>query len=226
MKKTIESVNLQAVREVYQEVDVLLTDIVARARDEGHKIPCKRGCSACCYDVAIVTHYEIVPILDAIRKMPKEQQEKIRADTLKWAENMAHKTISVNSTEPDLRRYHAEPKAKCPLLDAEKGECMVYEHRPPACRFHIVGNIEPAACANRQNEPQITALELHEPVARTQMLIVSSMIKKTGHRTIPVLALMIPGMLLHAWRAIENPELSLEDWLEGVNQAAIKKMEK
>lgn len=47
--------------------------------DKGWTTPFTVGCDACCYDFALVTQYEIIPIIDSLRRLPASSKEKMRA---------------------------------------------------------------------------------------------------------------------------------------------------
>ncbi len=156
---------IEETKRVYEKFDVALEDMVRKARKKGWTIPCKRGCDACCSDVAIVSNLEVKVIVDAIQKMPPERQKEIRQRTIEWVKKCEASGIDSGTSEPDIRAFH-RANLVCPLLDTNEHVCTVYEVRPFACRGHLLVNSDPKVCANRANEPVIDTLLTIELVGR------------------------------------------------------------
>ncbi len=90
---------------------------LARA-NAGVSLPCRRGCSYCCHgqDPTVSPADQIV-LLDGLRSLPASKRLKVL--------EKARRLDSV------ALRELGEP---CPLL--ENDECLVYAHRPLACRLY------------------------------------------------------------------------------------------
>lgn len=80
--------------------------------------PCQRGCDLCCHRLPLlpeITSAEWDLLLEGFQQLPIPTQETVRK-----------------------RLTRAEPQDgffTCPLLNKEKGECLVYVYRPAACRM-------------------------------------------------------------------------------------------
>jgi Fe-S-cluster containining protein len=115
------------------------------AKNKPDWIPCRAGCSWCCYSMnSIVTWVEAYYLLKEI----KDWSEEDKKDLKDRAENemmflMADEDIaavaSAGTIKPDSRdkfnkalRRHIRP---CPILDLKTGKCRAYEHRFMACRL-------------------------------------------------------------------------------------------
>lgn len=84
------------------------------------EFPCRKGCDHCCRHLAslpVLTQPEWEWLREGIDALPAG----VRAGVLE--------RLAALGPQP------ARPVC-CPLLDAEAGACLVYEHRPVACRTY------------------------------------------------------------------------------------------
>lgn len=216
MKREIDKVNLTEIAEMYSSFDRAVDTLIEKGRELGASIPCKRGCDACCYDIALATQFEIPPIVDAVRELSEDDQQKIRSQLIEWTKALGQKSISLNEYDIDVRKYHSEPRAACPLLDRDKHECMVYAQRPLSCRGHVLINQEPSACSQRAVNPEITCLMTQNIAAQGILHLVKLHARKKAD-TVGVGVLMLGSMLLKAWNLVEQTsEPDYVEWLEGI----------
>jgi Fe-S-cluster containining protein len=187
----------------YRDFDVALGDIIKRARTEGHAIPCERGCDACCYDIAVVSHVEMTPVMDAIRALSAESRRKIRARMMEWLARAERAGIDPANPEPDFPTW-AKARLKCPLL--QDHECMIYDARPMACRGHHVVDETPDCCAKRaekEGRPLLTeAVELTWTALRDIMAEAAD----PASNELPIAMGLLPTMLLVAWDILETDD--------------------
>lgn len=203
----------------YQEFDVAVGRLFKMARVEGHTIPCSRGCDACCYDVALVTHLEMPPVIETLRTMAVEKRMAIRRRVVEWFAKMGAAGFSPNNSEPDRGAYYRAHLA-CPLLDREKHDCLVYSTRPIACRGHHVLGATAAACKNVGTEPSTPSLLLHQISVPLIQALVSDQTVAPGQKFFLAMA-PLPAMLWAVWHLVEHPELSITEWLERVNREGL-----
>lgn len=156
-----------AVRKAYADFDVEASRLLKRVRSEGKSVPCKKGCSACCYDVAWVVQPEAAEIVERVQSMPRKLREQVVEGLRQWLAGMRRSGLDPDDIRPDLRTYH-RAKLRCPLLGAQ-GLCMVYDVRPMACRGHYVQAPDSSVCSNRAVEPVIDTVEF--PLAITQAVM-------------------------------------------------------
>lgn len=101
----------------------LHADIDARVhavRDDNPDWLCRLGCDGCCRRLAEVprlTAAEWAWLRDGLAALPPEQLREI---------GQAIAVLAAQSSRPVV----------CPLLDQSAGACLVYEHRPVACRTY------------------------------------------------------------------------------------------
>ncbi len=89
-------------------------------RDDNTDWQCKMGCDGCCHRLAEVPRLTTVEwelLQTGLIALPSEILQEI---------SHAVATLSKQST----------PFVVCPMLDKLKGACVVYEHRPVACRTY------------------------------------------------------------------------------------------
>jgi Fe-S-cluster containining protein len=99
----------------------------------GDRIRCGRGCSMCCSQMFSISWIEAAYISKAIKSMPVEERERLRAaarDYIDCAKRMGvsgDESETVQSVTP-----RAGVRLPCPALQGEV--CSIYEARPIICR--------------------------------------------------------------------------------------------
>jgi Fe-S-cluster containining protein len=85
--------------------------------------PCRKGCDTCCHRLARppeLTHAEWAELWQGFLALEPETRRQVRARVTALAEDVAR----------GARHF------VCPLLARESGACLVYAHRPAACRMY------------------------------------------------------------------------------------------
>jgi Fe-S-cluster containining protein len=101
----------------------LHADIEARVRtirDDNLDWLCRMGCDGCCRrlaEVPLLTAEEWDWLRDGLAALPPERLREIGQDIAALAEQSSRPIV-------------------CPLLDQSAGACLVYAHRPVACRTY------------------------------------------------------------------------------------------
>ena len=107
-----------------QQLRILHADIETRCRSlmEQHPDwPCRKGCADCCRRLAALpslTEPEWELLNHGLSALPPPVQEEIRLRLQRIASS------------------NSGPPFPCPFLDDAAGACLVYEHRPLACRTY------------------------------------------------------------------------------------------
>jgi Fe-S-cluster containining protein len=102
---------------------------------------CKKGCDSCCYLLVMTTLPEATIIAEHILKDPVWLQEaKIEELIAKL-----YRQVKV-LTEPPEDDQDMSQGIPCVFLDMEKKECLIYDQRPSACRYHYVTS-DPSLCS-------------------------------------------------------------------------------
>lgn len=91
---------------------------------------CRKGCSHCCYLLALVTPTEAINMAEYI--LTSKEWLKLLADLLE-----ALRAAALASDYKGITRMsYFEKGVKCPFLISN--ECSLYSHRPSPCRYHYV----------------------------------------------------------------------------------------
>ena len=160
------------VRRAHRVFDVFADEIVRKARREGYAIPCRRGCDACCHDVAWITRPESRELAERVASMPTERRARVLAAVRAWFDGMAAAGLPPEDTHPNVAAY-ARARLACPLLDVERRECMAYSVRPLSCRGHYVIAADSSPCANRAEVPQLTTLDVEAQCSEAALSMVA-----------------------------------------------------
>jgi Fe-S-cluster containining protein len=192
--------DVEGVRAVYEDFDVSVRDIVRRARaEEFVTVPCKTGCDACCYDIALATSFEADVVVDHVRRLPQTEQVAIRRAAKDWLAAMRRADIDLFEISPDVAGY-ARAHAACPLLNTQTHECRVYDSRPLACRGHFLANANPSLCASRADHPTIPAINVDEIIQRAFVDVVSLHTKTLNGKRLELA--ILPTLLAKALRLL------------------------
>jgi Fe-S-cluster containining protein len=103
------------------------------AESQPQNLQCGKGCSLCCYGLFEIGSGDVPLIAEGLEKLHPSRRKMI----IRRAQE-----IVASSNHPDLRDCTADEKeaffertaaTPCPNLN-ERGECLMYEHRPIVCR--------------------------------------------------------------------------------------------
>lgn len=115
---------------VLERADEFFRDVAA---SQPQSLQCGRGCSLCCYGIFEIGSGDVPLLAEGLEKL----HHKRRTMVIRRA-----REIVASSAHPDLRdctpaekdAFFERTKATpCPNLN-ERGECLMYEHRPLVCR--------------------------------------------------------------------------------------------
>jgi Fe-S-cluster containining protein len=105
--------------------------------------PCRRGCDACCHklaDVPRMVRAEWELLAEGLDALPPDVRAQVdaRIEALAAAERSAspQPRTSAPDTAEVLGALRALGPITCPMLDEAAGACLVYAHRPAACRTY------------------------------------------------------------------------------------------
>ncbi|MCP4613985.1 MAG: hypothetical protein GY845_35310 [Planctomycetes bacterium] len=121
--------------------------VLNKLHSNGEFVPCCKGCSACCNYLVPLSVPEAFRLREEVLALPIEQGRAVSQsflDTAKIILNEKPKKIEINESAQTsnhkqiskLSKWYSSLKLTCPLLS--NNLCTSYEHRPIACREHIV----------------------------------------------------------------------------------------
>lgn len=121
----------EAITEMYESIDTLISDLEEIAQNNHHPVNCKKGCEWCCHQPVFALMYEMDYLNHYIRNNFDDTEiEKIR-------KRAADKRNAFGFlTEEEL----LNAKFPCALLN--KGACIAYEARPMACRIYLSSDVK------------------------------------------------------------------------------------
>jgi Fe-S-cluster containining protein len=180
----------------------------------GYSVPCAKGCAACCHHPVQVSRMEVWHLFGIVRTWPLAKQAALRLrlqSALRRAGEHKLRLAEALDSPREPARYIAAG-VPCPLL--EDRVCTVYEARPVSCRGRIVVNTDPAECA----KPRSTVRYLVTKDALPLWLetVVERLRWVTG-RGLPARAMedsLLLTALREGWVLVEQPDITLEEWLE------------
>lgn len=130
MRAVPEKTNDETYTRILERADDFFRSV---SRDQPQNLQCGRGCSLCCHGLFEIGSGDVPLIADGLAQMhPKRRTMVIRRA----------REVMTASNHPDLRDCTPEEKGAffartastpCPNLN-ERGECLMYEHRPLVCR--------------------------------------------------------------------------------------------
>ena len=121
--------------------------VLNKLHSNGEFVPCRKGCSACCNYLIPLSVPGAFRLREEVLAMPTEQGRALSQsflDTAKIILNEKPKKFEINESAEtscqiqinELSKWYASLKLSCPFLS--NNLCTSYEHRPIACREHIV----------------------------------------------------------------------------------------
>jgi Fe-S-cluster containining protein len=185
--------------------------VVQRARSDGDRIPCDKGCSACCRRCLVpLSVPEALRFKEEIDAAPAYLRESVWGACLRAAKLILsqklpkpfiHKTEVLQSRYVDLNllsNWYTNLKLRCPFLS--KHVCSIYGQRPLACREHFIKG-SARACRELRGAAEVLDMPVQLPNVLGQL---ASELEGTG-----VEAVILPLSLV--WFE-ENPERTERSW--------------
>lgn len=144
---------------------------IANTLQAGKTISCQKGCAACCRPMIPVSPPEAFALVEAIKDLPQDHQNRIKhnlaqtkerlqkAGLLSALEDLADSPHQHSDDDLDSlnRAYYA---LRLPCIFLENEICSIYQHRPAGCRGHFV-TTPPEWCQDMGKNP---IEELHIPL--------------------------------------------------------------
>ena len=137
---------------------------VIKADQSGQAISCQRGCAACCKGMMIpVSPPEALALTELMDRLPLDHRQRIEARCATMRDRLAEAGLlevlldladspqqrSDEDIDPINRAFYG---LQLPCMFLENDACSIYEHRPAACREHLVTS-PPELCLNIEKNP-------------------------------------------------------------------------
>jgi len=115
-------------------------------RKHGAVIPCRAGCSACCYGPFDITVADVELLREGVAALEERTRAEVEARAARlleametvepgWAAPHAVEDLGEDRFDALIERFAGAP---CPLLD-DAGRCRIYDARPLVCRLVGLG---------------------------------------------------------------------------------------
>lgn len=144
----------------------IVMDIATKeAEAGGEQISCKKGCGACCRQLAPVTGFEARRLRDLVDEMPEPRQSQVKARFADVKERLQKaglydKLLSPEKfTDAEIRPLGLEyfqQGIPCPFLEEES--CSIHPDRPIKCREYLVTS--PAENCSKPTPESVHCIEL------------------------------------------------------------------
>jgi Fe-S-cluster containining protein len=150
--------------------DAVVTIAIEQVRSAGREVSCRKGCTACCFQLVPVAAIEARRMLELVEAMPPRQRDSVRqrfhsaTSRLKSAgilDRLNARSASAEEMVALALDYFAL-KLACPFL--EDGACSIYADRPLACREYLVTT--PAANCSRPSPESVSPVPMPVRVSR------------------------------------------------------------
>jgi Fe-S-cluster containining protein len=158
-------------RGVYSGFDEQITNILAEAKSKDLNIACQGvGCSACCYDVSVVSIVEVQGMKRAFRGLSKPKRRQILRQLTAWwdlhevndalvsvpqaedIEDLEPAEVALLFDENEVQAKKAlvlSWKEKTPCMFLLDNACSIYADRPLCCRGHYAVEADPGPCTEK-----------------------------------------------------------------------------
>jgi len=104
------------------------------------QMQCGKGCSACCYGLFDISLADAVDVAHGFQQLTPDVQQRVRSRAVDLNSMIRERTFSEDDPRIDQIVDSANNRA-CPCL-GDAGECLIYEHRPLACRLEGVPMVD------------------------------------------------------------------------------------
>ena len=103
------------------------------AESQPQNLQCGRGCSLCCYGLFEIGSGDVPLIAEGLEKLHPSRRKMIVRRAQEIVESSNHPDLRNCSADEKEAFFERTASTPCPNLN-ERGECLMYEHRPLVCR--------------------------------------------------------------------------------------------
>jgi Fe-S-cluster containining protein len=103
------------------------------SESQPQNLQCGRGCSLCCYGLFEIGSGDVPLIAEGLAKLHPSWRKMIIRRSQEIVESSKHPDLRECSAEEKNAFFERTASTPCPNLN-ERGECVMYEHRPLVCR--------------------------------------------------------------------------------------------
>ena len=188
-------------QKLIQIVDSALADVTRRS---GKWLVCRPGCTQCCIGAFSINQLDAVRLQRGLADLEKRSSERAARVRQRARESVARLTpafpgdpvsgVLHEGEEADQRFAEFANDEPCPALDAEMGNCELYESRPMTCRVFGppvrseggVGVCE--LCFQGASDEEIAACEMRPDPDDLESRLLEALENSTGARGNTIIA--------------------------------------
>ena len=152
--------------------DEITAAVLEKIHVEGDRVPCSKGCSACCgpylVPLSVPEAFRLHRDISATTKHAKDLFWKGCLDaSRRILGSVSEEHLPLNTTDLELIGcWYKSLRLTCPFLFNH--ECLIYEQRPLACReYFIKGSAE--ACSGRPGIADVVEIPIQMPNVLAQL---------------------------------------------------------
>ena len=146
---------MSQIRRIFTKFDRNVAASLRGAERRGERLACRgRGCHWCCYDVSLISRWEVREMLSAFRRLSPEVQGRVRAQYERWMENHQDLLLGLSwdlDVQPNARLVERSAERDTPCMFLVDRACSVYDARPIPCRGHHSLDEDPDSCRERNS---------------------------------------------------------------------------
>jgi Fe-S-cluster containining protein len=103
------------------------------SKSQPQNLQCGRGCSLCCYGLFEIGSGDVPLIAEGLEKLHPSRRKMIIRRSQEIVESSKHPDLRNCSPSVKDAFFERTAATPCPNLN-DRGECLMYEHRPLVCR--------------------------------------------------------------------------------------------
>jgi Fe-S-cluster containining protein len=115
---------------VLERADEFFRDVAA---SQPQSLQCGRGCSLCCYGLFEIGSGDVPLLAEGLEKLHHKRRTMIIGRAREIVSSSAHPDLRDCTPAEKEAFFDRTASTPCPNLN-ERGECLMYEHRPLVCR--------------------------------------------------------------------------------------------
>jgi Fe-S-cluster containining protein len=115
---------------VLERADEFFRDVTA---SQPQSLQCGRGCSLCCYGLFEIGSGDVPLLAEGLEKLHHKRRTMIIGRAREIVSSSAHPDLRDCTPAEKEAFFDRTASTPCPNLN-ERGECLMYEHRPLVCR--------------------------------------------------------------------------------------------
>src|ERR1700682_5157728 len=120
----------QTYKRVLDRADAFFREVV---REQPQNLQCGRGCSLCCHGLFEIGSGDLPLLAEGLERVHPSRRKAIIRRAVEVVAKSQHPNLRETTPAGKAAFFDRTASVPCPNLN-DRGECLVYEHRPLVCR--------------------------------------------------------------------------------------------